>query len=77
MYQIIGHKVYRDKDCMFPSRCSGVEHFLHQVAKDLPDIELVINTRDWAQSNKHFGKPIPIFSFSKVISVSEKPSYIS
>ena len=65
-YQIIGHKLYRDKDCLFPSRCSGVEHFLRKIKDQLPDMELVINTRDWAQVNQYFGSAMPVFSFSKV-----------
>ena len=64
-YQIIRGKVYRQKDCMFPSRCAGIEHFLLKLAPDLPDMDLVINTRDYPQSSKHFGGPLPIFSFSK------------
>ena len=24
-YQVIGHKLYRQRECMFPARCSGVE----------------------------------------------------
>ncbi|XP_076247010.1 O-glucosyltransferase rumi homolog [Calliopsis andreniformis] len=64
-YQIIGGKVYRQKDCMFPSRCAGIEHFLLKLASNLPDVELIINTRDYPQSSKHFGGPLPIFSFSK------------
>jgi len=64
-YQIIKGKLYRDKECMFPSRCSGIEHFLLRVIKELPDIEFIVNTRDWPQVSRHFGKPLPIFSFSK------------
>jgi len=64
-YQIIKGKLYRTRDCMFPSRCSGIEHFLLRVIKQLPDLEFVVNTRDWPQVNRHFGKPLPIFSFSK------------
>lgn len=51
---------------MFPSRCSGVEHFLLKLAPGLTDMDLVINVRDYPQSNKYFGGPLPIFSFSKV-----------
>lgn len=72
-YQIIDHKLYRDKDCMFPSRCSGIEHFIKAVIEHLPDMELVINTRDWPQSSRHFGQPLPIFSFSKVASLWFSP----
>lgn len=65
-YQIVEGKVYREKDCMFPSRCGGVEHFLLKLAPKLPDMDLVINVRDYPQSNKYFGGPLPVFSFSKV-----------
>nr|CAG4640923.1 EOG090X07KN [Eulimnadia texana] len=66
IYQIIDGKLYRDKECMFPSRCSGIEHFVLKIIKNLPDMELIVNTRDWPQVSKHFGTPLPIFSFSKV-----------
>ncbi|KAI4487928.1 hypothetical protein M0802_011690 [Mischocyttarus mexicanus] len=55
----------REKDCMFPSRCAGIEHFIFKIIDNLNDMDLVVNTRDYPQSNKHFGKPLPIFSFSK------------
>ncbi|XP_031830967.1 O-glucosyltransferase rumi homolog isoform X2 [Nomia melanderi] len=64
-YQIIQGKLYRQKDCMFPSRCAGIEHFLLKLASNLSDVDLVINTRDYPQTSKHFGDPLPIFSFSK------------
>nr|CAG4647963.1 EOG090X07KN [Moina brachiata] len=64
-YQIMNHKLYRDKDCMFPSRCSGIEHFIKAVIEHLPDMEFIVNTRDWPQASRHFGQPLPIFSFSK------------
>ncbi|KAJ8875104.1 hypothetical protein PR048_022995 [Dryococelus australis] len=64
-YQVINHRLYRDANCMFPARCSGVEHFLIQLLPKLPDMEFVINTRDWPQVRSHFSQPLPIFSFSK------------
>ncbi|XP_031773248.1 O-glucosyltransferase rumi homolog isoform X2 [Apis florea] len=64
-YQIIQGKLYRQKDCMFPSRCAGIEYFLLKLAPGLTDMDLVINVRDYPQSSKHFGDPLPIFSFSK------------
>ncbi|XP_066601040.1 O-glucosyltransferase rumi homolog [Prorops nasuta] len=64
-YQIIRGMLYREKDCMFPSRCAGIEHFLLKVAEKMPDMDLIVNTRDYPQSSKHFGSPLPIFSFSK------------
>lgn len=64
-YQIVNHKLYREEGCMFPARCSGNEHFILEVIKKLPDMEFVINTRDWPQISSR-QQPIPVFSFSKV-----------
>ncbi|XP_068629158.1 O-glucosyltransferase rumi homolog [Battus philenor] len=65
-YQIINGNVYRQKDCPFPSRCSGVEHYLIALAPKLPNMELAINTRDWPQINHAWGhSKAPVFSFSK------------
>ncbi|KAK5645905.1 hypothetical protein RI129_004369 [Pyrocoelia pectoralis] len=64
-YQIINGRLYRDKDCMFPARCSGIEYFLLKLVKKLPDLELVVNTRDWPQIYRQHGVFGPIFSFSK------------
>lgn len=50
---------------MFPARCSGIEHFLLEILPKLPDMELVINTRDWPQIHKGYGLFGPVFSFSK------------
>lgn len=59
--------MYRDKDCHFPSRCAGVEHYLNALAPNLPNMEFVINTRDWPQINRKWGhQRAPVFSFSKV-----------
>lgn len=65
IYQIINHRLYRNKECMFPARCSGVEYFLLQLLPKLPDVEFVLNTRDWPQVMKRFGPPKPVLSFSK------------
>ncbi|XP_063301858.1 protein O-glucosyltransferase 1 [Pelobates fuscus] len=64
-YQIISHRLYREEECMFPARCSGVEHFLLQLLPHLPDMELVINVRDYPQVPRWMTPTIPIFSFSK------------
>ncbi|XP_063708414.1 LOW QUALITY PROTEIN: O-glucosyltransferase rumi homolog [Culicoides brevitarsis] len=65
-YQIFNHKLYREKDCLFPARCSGVEYFIKPLLEKLPDMDLIINCRDWPQINKNWGMPLaPIFSFSK------------
>ncbi|CAN9498395.1 unnamed protein product [Ophioblennius macclurei] len=64
-YQVIDHKLYREHNCMFPARCSGVEHFILEVIDRLPDLEMVVNVRDYPQV-PHWVQPIlPVFSFSK------------
>uniref|UniRef100_A0A8C6SZ77 Protein O-glucosyltransferase 1 n=1 Tax=Neogobius melanostomus TaxID=47308 RepID=A0A8C6SZ77_9GOBI len=64
-YQIIGHKLYREHNCMFPARCSGVEHFILEVIDRLPDLEMVVNVRDYPQVPNWVQPTLPIFSFSK------------
>ncbi|XP_065829931.1 protein O-glucosyltransferase 1-like isoform X2 [Oscarella lobularis] len=63
-YQIIRHRLYRQKDCMFAFRCSGIEYFILQLVKDLPDMELVINVQDYPKVPT-WSKPLPVLSFSK------------
>uniref|UniRef100_A0A8D0AY82 Protein O-glucosyltransferase 1 n=1 Tax=Salvator merianae TaxID=96440 RepID=A0A8D0AY82_SALMN len=64
-YQIIDKKLYREHDCMFPARCSGVEHFILEILDNLPDMEMVINVRDYPQVPKLIKPKVPVFSFSK------------
>ncbi|XP_060090433.1 protein O-glucosyltransferase 1 isoform X1 [Heteronotia binoei] len=64
-YQIIEKKLYREHDCMFPARCSGIEHFILEIIDHLPDMEFVVNVRDYPQVPKWMKPPIPVFSFSK------------
>uniref|UniRef100_A0A667ZSC5 Protein O-glucosyltransferase 1 n=1 Tax=Myripristis murdjan TaxID=586833 RepID=A0A667ZSC5_9TELE len=64
-YQIIGHKLYREHNCMFPARCSGVEHFILEVIDRLPDLEMVVNVRDYPQVPDWVQPILPVFSFSK------------
>ncbi|XP_051982837.1 protein O-glucosyltransferase 1 [Xyrauchen texanus] len=64
-YQIIGHKLFREQSCMFPARCSGVEHFILKVIDRLPDMEVVINVRDYPQVPGWVQPPLPVLSFSK------------
>jgi EGF-domain serine glucosyl/xylosyltransferase len=65
-YQVINHRLYRQKICTFPSRCSGVEYFIKQHLPELPNMEMIINCRDWPQINKNWGTPkAPVLSFSK------------
>lgn len=65
VYQIINHRLYRQENCIFPARCLGVEHFLFELIDNLPDMDLVINTRDYPQIHKEYGDFGPVFSFSK------------
>ena len=63
------HTVYR---CNFLfNRCNGVEHFVLEIIKKLPDMEFILNTRDWPESPK-YRQPLPVFSFSKVVSIKHK-----
>lgn len=50
-YQIINNKIYRDPKCLFPSRCSGIEYFLKENIRKIPDLEMIVNCRDWPQIN--------------------------
>lgn len=67
LYQIIDNKIYRQTDCNFPSRCSGVEYFIKQVMKStkLSNMEIVINVRDYPQIHHQYGPQGPVLSFSK------------
>lgn len=67
-YQIINKKLYREASCMFPSRCSGIEYFLKQVMVELPDMEFIVNTRDYPQIAKNYNQLAPVLSFSKTSS---------
>jgi EGF-domain serine glucosyl/xylosyltransferase len=66
-YKIFGNKIYRQKDCNFPARCSGVEYFIKKAMKvtKLPNMDIIINVRDYPQINQHFGSAGPVLSFSK------------
>jgi lipopolysaccharide biosynthesis glycosyltransferase len=63
-YQIISGQLYRQKACLFPIRCKGIEHFLKQYTHELPDMEFYINVQDHPVSD--IRNPLPIFSFSKI-----------
>jgi protein glucosyltransferase len=104
-YQIINHRLYRTKECifefryvclfkfviytyvfifilvhllafllLFQHRCRGIEHFLMKLIKRLPNMEFVINCYDWPQASTR-GPPVPVFSFSKVVSRNVKSGY--
>lgn len=47
-------------------RCSGVEHFMLEVIDRLPDLEVVVNVRDYPQVPSWVQPTLPVFSFSKV-----------
>ncbi|KAH7969287.1 hypothetical protein HPB52_016576 [Rhipicephalus sanguineus] len=70
LYQVVNHKLYRTKECMFPFRCLGVEHFILKIVDELPDVEFVLNTRDWPQAHKRI-ESLPVFSFSKTREYSD------
>ncbi|CAF4993330.1 unnamed protein product, partial [Rotaria sp. Silwood1] len=55
--------LYRQTDdqLIFPARNYGIEHFLLNIIDFLPNMEFLINTYDWPQSQTN----IPILSFSK------------
>lgn len=63
-YQILGGRLYRDEQCYFPSRCAGIEHFLLEIAPELPDLEFLVNVQDHPVTR--IGSPLPVFSFSKI-----------
>ena len=46
-YQIINGRLYRERECLFSFRCKGVEHFILNIIKDLPNMELIINVFDY------------------------------
>lgn len=54
----------------FVHRCSGVEHFILKVIDRLPDMEMVINVRDYPQVPSWLQPVLPILSFSKVCHVA-------
>ncbi|XP_037805322.1 O-glucosyltransferase rumi homolog [Lucilia sericata] len=65
-YKIYKHKLYRHANCMFPSRCEGVEHFILKLLPKLPDMDFILNTRDYPQVHSKFGNQMrPVLSFSK------------
>ncbi|XP_047136973.1 protein O-glucosyltransferase 1 isoform X1 [Hydra vulgaris] len=68
-YKIINHTLFRKKECIFPSRCKGNEHFILQLINQLPDMEMIINTYDWPKVYK-YSALAPVFSFSKQINGS-------
>ncbi|XP_060646898.1 O-glucosyltransferase rumi [Drosophila nasuta] len=64
-YKIYEKQLYRDASCMFPTRCQGIEHFLLSLLPQLPNMDLVINTRDYPQLHKSWTREGPVLSFSK------------
>jgi EGF-domain serine glucosyl/xylosyltransferase len=76
-YKIIDHELYYNESLNrreFPSRNSGVEHFLLKIINNLPDTEFLINTRDWPQIHAT-QKKLPVFSFSKIDSQHQDIMY--
>ena len=49
---MLQHALYRSSDddhCCILCRCKGIEHFLLQIMDQLPDVEMIINVRDYPQ----------------------------
>lgn len=64
-YQILNNRLYRDPSCLFPARCAGIEYFLKSNIQKLPNLEMIVNSRDWPQiSIFHEHSFGPVFSFS-------------
>ena len=51
------------------NRSKGIEHFILKIIKNLPNTEFILNTMDWPQTVSWEAKKLPIFSFSKVVSI--------
>jgi len=66
-YKIYNKVLYREKHCLFPSRCSGIEHFILKLISKLPNLDFIVNTRDYPQLPKSYQLQGPIFSFSKTV----------
>jgi lipopolysaccharide biosynthesis glycosyltransferase len=63
-YQILGGHLYRDEKCYIAARCAGIEHFLLELAPELPDLEFLVNVQDHPVTS--IRSPLPVFSFSKI-----------
>lgn len=59
-YQIVNGILYRSKDCYYKFRCKGIEYFILKLAPHLPNMEFVVNVRDYPS----YKAELPIFSFS-------------
>ncbi|XP_038224580.1 protein O-glucosyltransferase 1 isoform X3 [Dermochelys coriacea] len=60
-----GYRPCIRENCSCYQRCNGVEHFILEIIGRLPDMEMVINVRDYPQVPKWMKPVIPVFSFSK------------
>lgn len=54
----------------FVCRCSGVEHFILNVIDRLPNMEMIINVRDYPQVPSWIQPVLPVLSFSKVCRIA-------
>lgn len=65
-YKIFNNRLFRTDNCMFPTRCEGIEHFILNLLPNLTDTDFIVNQRDYPQVSSHFtSSPKPVFSFSK------------
>lgn len=62
-FAVVDGTLYRSPQCAFEARCDGVAHFLHAIAKSVPNVEIAINVRDLPVT--HSATDPPVFSFSK------------
>ncbi|XP_034032235.1 protein O-glucosyltransferase 1 isoform X2 [Thalassophryne amazonica] len=60
-----GYTACNPVNCSCHLRCSGVEHFILEVIDRLPDLEMVVNVRDYPQVPSWVQPMLPVFSFSK------------
>ncbi|KAH8381840.1 hypothetical protein KR009_000627, partial [Drosophila setifemur] len=64
LYKVIQGRIYRQDNCSYPVRCASVEDMLLAISGDLPDLEFVLNVRDWPQVHFLSGSSGPVFSDS-------------
>ncbi|XP_020799613.1 O-glucosyltransferase rumi [Drosophila serrata] len=64
LYKVIRGRIYRQENCSHPRRCDNVDELLLDMAVDLPDLEFVLNVRDWPQVHFLSGLSGPVLSYS-------------
>ncbi|EDW23732.1 GL23775 [Drosophila persimilis] len=64
VYQVIDGRIYRQPEVPHPKRCADVEDMLLGIAGELPNVEFILNVRDWPQVPFLSGFTGPVFSHS-------------